>query len=304
MSQEGSSFSAPLSEQSNEDHNVSVQSKCLKSVKSSKMRSKEYRERKKEYVTILEEKNKELAKENTMLKAEIAHLKKISLDFNSEAKESNDPKLKMRIHENYTYHQMGRMLKEDPEQIRFSQLIMANEDVCEWNEDRIQIIKNSFNDIFEFLISKDNKCCVAANKSIKFCEYLKRMSKKRAYKSKLKEANELHPREVLLDANLSESFLENLKKYGSDRIHDLKMLGKVVKKLVACRNEILNFIEMRKKLYNESKMANAMGKEDFISMCEIVAKLENTKYVSPHFLWDIPVRDPKSNEYKDCELSE
>lgn len=130
------------------------------------------------------------------------------------------------------------------------------------------------------------------------------MTKKRLYKGRIKEEEDVGPKEVVLDANLSETFLENLKSYGSDRFHDLKMLSKVVKKLVSCRNEILNFFENRKKLYNDTKMANSINKEDFLSMCEIVAKLENSKYISPHFLWDIPVRKSSSNKYKDFELSE
>jgi len=83
-----------------------------------------------------------------------------------------------------------------------------------------------------------------------------------------------------------------------------KLMGQQIKKLVKVRNQILTLVYDLKHKIEESECYDLYEKSDIFAVCDIVAQLKGSKYVQPHFLWDIPVRDPNSSVYDDCELSE
>ena len=62
-------------------------------------------------------------------------------------------------------------------------------------------------------------------------------------------------------------------------------------------------IETRK-IVEETKYDHVYTKNDYASLWEIVKRLDDTRFLKPHYLFDIPVRNKDSEDYNECELSE
>ncbi|CAI2375515.1 unnamed protein product [Moneuplotes crassus] len=269
-----------------------------------KLRSQEYRKRRKQYIQSLEHKNKLLSEENVLLKQEI-HILRSKISHTSEFSSAEaDSKTKVDISENFAFYQLSTMVKKDPNSVRFSQLAMAASDTSNWNPNRIQVIKDAFNDVINYIISKDSKCYVSAFKSMKPSEYLKKVNSKRSFKARYKELVDMSPREVLLNQKLSEPITTYFTKYGTEFFKNLKDCGKLVKKLITIRNEIISNSLKREQILINTNLIQHFTKDDYITMCELVGKLDGSKYLKPHYLWDIPSRDKNSEDYLSYCLSE
>ncbi|CAI2375566.1 unnamed protein product [Moneuplotes crassus] len=281
-----------------------------KDFKSNMVRSREYRKRRKEYITKLEQANKKLSDENIILKKENEELKKLVQKLPPPSHQENDIKSRIDKNEHFAYYKIPKMMSEDPDRVRLTQIAMACNDNSEWNPDRITIIKKAFRDIIHYLLSKDNKCFVAACKNSKMSQCIKKFGKKRTIKGKMKDVEGGESKELGCSANLgylpsfSDSLVEYLKANGTEYWKTTKANKNLVRKLITVRNEILQNILKKGKFFEESNISQALVKEDFASICELVGRLDGTKYLSPHYLWELPVRDPDSDEYNGYELSE
>lgn len=91
--------------------------------------------------SCLEETNKRLVKENKALQQEITMLKS-QLDSRSTTS-SIDQNLRKKfdINENFAYYQIPKLISEDEDQVRLTQICMAVADVGDSSPARITIIK-------------------------------------------------------------------------------------------------------------------------------------------------------------------
>ncbi|CAI2376059.1 unnamed protein product [Moneuplotes crassus] len=273
-------------------------------VKSNNLRAKEYRDRKKQYLTKLEETNKKLVQENMALKKEIWELKKEISSMKPTKLYQNESKAKIDHHENFAFVKLPKMFKENPDSVRFSQIEMALSDLSEWGPDRVNVVKKAFDDILTYMVSKDNKCFHAVYKKMNMSEYLNKLGRKRVIKNKYKELEEPGPEEIALDLNLSDDLMNYLKKNGHGFMQTTRTYKKLVKQLITIRNAIITAGQEKQKYHDQTKIYESHSKLDFIKVSDLVKKLDGSKFVSPHSLWDLPVRDPDSDIYKGCELSE
>eukprot|EP00343_Euplotes_focardii_P007131 CAMPEP_0205825366 /NCGR_PEP_ID=MMETSP0206-20130828/24946_1 /ASSEMBLY_ACC=CAM_ASM_000279 /TAXON_ID=36767 /ORGANISM="Euplotes focardii, Strain TN1" /LENGTH=196 /DNA_ID=CAMNT_0053124361 /DNA_START=300 /DNA_END=890 /DNA_ORIENTATION=+ len=196
------------------------------------------------------------------------------------------------------------MIKEDPNQVRFTQIDMAETKLSEWSPHRINVIKEAFKDIIDYCLTKENKGYIAAFKKMKYSEFLRRINKKNTLKSRLNELEEINPENVILNLKFSDGVIDYLNTSGGKNLKVLKNYGKIIRRLISIRNEIISSAYKLEELHDEGKLDLVYQKEDFVSMCELVQKLDGTKYADPHFIWNIPVRDKDTDIYNNCELSE
>ncbi|CAI2373549.1 unnamed protein product [Moneuplotes crassus] len=275
--------------------------------KPTKVRSQEYRDRKKQYVTKLEEINKKLIEENLYLKKENQELMAKLEGKGQTGPTKIDEKANMNRHEHFAYFKIPKMINDNPDSVRLTQISMAGKDISEWSPDRIQIIKKAFSDILNYMLAKDNKCFVAAFKNMKASQYIKKMKSKRTLKRKYKQLRKLeesHPEQIMLNMEYSESMMNYIEKSGPEYLRTCTVYKSLAKKLITIRNEILQAGIKREQYFEESGFIEALEKSDFSILSELIGRLDGTKYLSPHFLWDLPIRDPQSKEYNNCELSE
>ncbi|CAI2376326.1 unnamed protein product [Moneuplotes crassus] len=272
--------------------------------KPGKIRSQEYRSRKKRYLSKLEELNKELTEENLLLKSENAQLRKQISILQPSSSFSADEKSKVDNNENFAYFKIPKMINNNPDSVRLSQIEMAGNDVSEWSPDRVGIIKKAFNDILNYMLAKENKCFIAASKNMKMSDYIKRIKRKRAIKRKFKQLEDPNPEQMVLNMDLSNSMIEYIETYGSGFLQTSKIYKTLAKKLMTIRNEILQAGLKKEKFYEETNLLEARSKVDFKTVSDLIQRLDGTKYLSPHYLWDLPLRDPTSLDYSGCELSE
>ena len=79
---------------------------------------------------------------------------------------------------------------------------------------------------------------------------------------------------------------------------------KIFRNLVTIRNEIITQGFERKRVTEETQVDHVYTKEDYASLCELVKKVNETKFIKPHYLFNLPVRNKEEDIYKDCELSD
>ena len=115
---------------------IGVKRKKKAKTKDVKLRAQEYRKRKKEYLKILEDKNSQLQEENIYLKQENIKLKNL-LSKNSKLQEISDDKTIIEQNEEFAYYNMSKILKEDPDKLRFSQIEYCADIIGEWSPHRI-----------------------------------------------------------------------------------------------------------------------------------------------------------------------
>ena len=74
--------------------------------------------------------------------------------------------------------------------------------------------------------------------------------------------------------------------------------------MVAIRNEIISQGFETKRVTEETQVDHVYTKEDYASLCELVKKVNFTRFVKPHHLFDLPIRNKDEDLYKDFELSD
>jgi len=83
-----------------------------------------------------------------------------------------------------------------------------------------------------------------------------------------------------------------------------KSITLLVQKLIKLRNEILIASSQYRNIFQESASFNSYSKKDFSNILDLVDHFKDSKFVSPHYLYDLPKKDPTEELYKDNELSE
>ena len=127
--------------------------------KSSKIRSKEWRERKKKYISTLETKINQLTKEIETLKEENTDLKsKISnISGSPISKPQGKFENSLEEYEDFVYDKLPKMVKRNLNEVRFSTIECAVDHITDfryeiiehnYSDDRISLIKSLFKSKF------------------------------------------------------------------------------------------------------------------------------------------------------------
>lgn len=148
-----------------------------KETKSNKERAKLHRVRKKKYIEEMQEKVKDLETEVLSLKEENIRLNAIISEFEqgktSDSKVEEKPQ--MHHHESFAFFDLPKMLKKEPENVRFTMIDQAFDFIDDFNEERVNHIKNAFDIIINDTISNASKAMYACFKDLDIKEWGKKL---------------------------------------------------------------------------------------------------------------------------------
>ncbi|CAI2369869.1 unnamed protein product [Moneuplotes crassus] len=178
-------------------HNDPVKQRCQSKPKTPGERSREFRKRKKNYLTRLETKVKTLeheisclTQENTELQETITNMRaKLST---AEKKSSSTQPHKSTInkyshplheYEDFMDNQMKKIMIRDPSEIRYSTMLQMKNQSADYSDNRRNFLKQKFDDILQNIACINTKCFMAGSKNVNRAEFLRRnCTKKRREK--------------------------------------------------------------------------------------------------------------------------
>jgi len=248
-----------------------------------------------------------LETENLKLKCEIKDMKENHLgeqvikksNSNNQKVRGKRRKQQFKDHEEYVEGKLIKKLHQDPQEVRFSTIDQAFTNMSEM---RVEYIKQGFNDILQNISSTGTKCFRAMFKSTRMTEIIRRVKlKKRQAKYKDKNKN---PLEHFFDKKWSNNFEEFIISERLDIWKYFRIISTSAQKLIELRNQILNATKDYKKIFEDSKAYNLYTKQDIANMFEFKSFFEGSEYLTPHSLWDIPLKTHQNEYYNEAELSE
>ncbi|CAI2370395.1 unnamed protein product [Moneuplotes crassus] len=282
--------------------------------KPSKQRSKEHRERKKQYIQMLEDKVKNLERENLSLKQQLKQQKNKEEQAKEEDKSATSSKIagqsciykynsSLQEYEDYYFNTLGKKILLDPTQVRYSEIEQVAEEICDYGEKRREYLKNTFKDFLDNIMNPEMKTIAAACKNLSLSEAKRRSKPKKRAKKFLNKLKPSYPTDFLFSDSftLTESdFFENS---GKKFLSYFKAMKQLIKKLIETRNQIFN-LQTESKEFIESPEVMAYTKEDISNIFKLHSELKDTKMLTPHHLWDIPIKKHDRELYEKGELTE
>ncbi|CAI2375446.1 unnamed protein product [Moneuplotes crassus] len=286
---------------------------------SNKERSKAFRKRKKKYledkikqVDSLKKEVESLQKENSELKIKIQHLKAHtfkSIESDTAPDHKCDHKRKiptsLQEQENYLYNTVSKKLKNNPDEVRFSTLEQAYEPVYDWSEQRARLIKKLFQDILDNILGLQSKCFHSAVKEFPLYRFMKKQRKKKRQKKYFDKSKEPQiPQDLDMKIHYSDKFLEMVNENSKPFNTYVKEVRKVAQTLIIQRNKLLNLYQYFKEAMDKTQFLSWYTKADYSNTFKLVNYLQDTKFVQPHFLYDIPKKTHSNSKYEGGELTE
>ena len=126
--------------------------------KTNRLRAKEHRQRKKQYIEDLESRVKELETLNLALTLENKNLKEMVKSLNDvKIIPEEDKRSLLKKKETFTFNEMPDIFKNDPDKVRFTMIEESMEQISGFSDERLDIIKDSFRDILDNIGSPDTK---------------------------------------------------------------------------------------------------------------------------------------------------
>jgi len=126
--------------------------------KTNRLRAKEHRQRKKQYIEDLESRVKELETLNLALTLENKNLKEMVKSLNDvKIIPEEDKRSLLKKKETFTFNEMPDIFKNDPDKVRFTMIEESMEQISGFSDERLDIIKDSFRDILDNVGSPDTK---------------------------------------------------------------------------------------------------------------------------------------------------
>lgn len=126
--------------------------------KTNRLRAKEHRQRKKQYIEDLESRVKELETLNLALTLENKNLKEMVKSLNDvKIIPEEDKRSQLKKRETFTFNEMPDIFKNDPDKVRFTMIEESMEQISGFSDERLDIIKDSFRDILDNVGSPDTK---------------------------------------------------------------------------------------------------------------------------------------------------
>ncbi|CAI2372863.1 unnamed protein product [Moneuplotes crassus] len=278
--------------------------------KSNKLRSKECRERKRRYITILEDKIRNLMKENELLKHKnfiLSQSKENSVKTDiTQTSTTQNAQMSFEHplfeYEHFLYEKLYPGVRENPDEIRFSTLEQTSEHTADYSNERIDFIKKAFRDIISNVASLQTKTLQSCHKNMHVSEWIKKCKAKRNQKYTYKTATT--PEDIFLEHRFSEGVQNFLEKDGRSLATCRRKIQRIVQKLIEARNQLFNIYNEMKKIYEKSTSFAQYKKSDISQTSELIEKLQNQNFLTPHFLWSIPKKTHDEDVYRDGELTE
>ncbi|CAI2376552.1 unnamed protein product [Moneuplotes crassus] len=287
--------------------------------KTNSERSREFRKRKKAFVQdkikqveALEEEVKELRKENSEMKEMIRMLEGRKVGGGSKGVSGHAGNIQKRTfdntlqeYEDYFYNSLSKKLQSNPDEVRFSMIEQTFEHVYDWSDDRISFIKKCFKDILDNMLSLETKCYQTCLKNFPLSSFVKNQRNKRRHKKYFqKSTDNLTPKEISTNIQLRDEVIDFVDK-NSKYFHNwMKQARKIAKELIILRNNLLNSYQSQKKVFESSGYSNWFKKSDLINTLKLVDQLKNTKFLTPHYLYNIPPKTHSNPKYEEGELTE
>ncbi|CAI2374603.1 unnamed protein product [Moneuplotes crassus] len=292
---------------------VSSKDAKTKKPKSNKERARAHRARKKEYITVLEQKTAKLEAEVSQLKAENDQLKQENDNLKDTKKpkdniiipelDSNPFEHALQEYEDYFYKHVCAKIKKEPGEVRFTMLDNVIMRVSDWSDLRVDYIKRAFSKIIENVVSNLGKSLHISYKKLSVSNWLrKNKAKKRHFKyfdKKVESATDIY-----LEYKFSDNHSNFMEEKGNMLLKEYKKIQKIVHKLVQLRNKLLNTYKEIEKIASNTELHMSFEKEDITSKCEICERLNGISFLKPHRVWDIPFKTHNNERYEDAELSE
>ena len=126
--------------------------------KTNRLRAKEHRQRKKQYIEDLESRVKELETLNLALTLENKNLKEMVKSLNDvKIIPEEDKRSLLKKKETFTFNEMPDIFKNDPDKVRFTMIEESMEQISGFSDERLDFIKDSFRDILDNVGSPDTK---------------------------------------------------------------------------------------------------------------------------------------------------
>ncbi|CAI2370644.1 unnamed protein product [Moneuplotes crassus] len=283
--------------------------------KNSKTRSREHRERKKAYISKLEQRIENLEQENGDLKEQIKVLKSLPLPPASVSSVSYITKGIKKFenplfeHEDFMYNKMSHILIKNPEQARYSQLEQGWDHITDYSDERINYIKDLFKKILDNMVNLESKCTIACLKNNKPSEILRKArtpNKRDKYSAKSTQGDlkSIDIGDIFYKGPFSQGFINFLTKDGKKLLPIYKTISKLAKKLTCLRNELLNAYCDFKTIYEESKDHLNYNKQDIANLYKALQKIQEMKLLTNERVYGIPVKKHKRKKYSEGEMTE
>ncbi|CAI2369960.1 unnamed protein product [Moneuplotes crassus] len=286
----------------------------MKQTKSSKQRAKEHRERKKQYIQILEDKVKNLEKENLSLKQQLKQQKNKEEQTKEEDKNATSSKIagqsciykynsSLQEYEDYYFNTLAKKILLDPTQVRYSEIEQAAEKICDYGDKRREYLKNTFKDFLDNIMNPEMKTIAAACKNLSLSEAKRRSKLKKRTRKYLKKLDAPNPTDFLFSGSFRPKVSDFFENSGKKILRYFKSMKQLINKLVEIRNQIFN-LQTESKEFLESPEIMTYTKEDASSIFKLYFELKDTKMITSHHLWDIPIKEHSEEKYEEGELTE
>ncbi|CAI2370501.1 unnamed protein product [Moneuplotes crassus] len=279
----------------------------MKRKKSLKQRSKEHRERKKQYIQMLEDKVKNLERENLGLKQQLKQTKEKDKRVTSQklAGQSCIYKYNSSLQEceDYYFNTLGKKILLDPTQVRYSELEQAGEQIYDYSEKRRKYLKNTFKEFLDNIMNTEMKTIAAACKNLSPSEAKRRSKPKKRAKKYLNKLDPSYPTDFLFSDSFSLTASDFFESSGKKMLSYFKTMKQLIKKLVEVRNQIFN-VQSKSKEFIESQEVMTYTKEDVSNIFKLYFELKDSKLSTSHHLWDIPIKTHSKELYEEGELTD
>lgn len=202
------------------------------------------------------------------------------------------------------FNHLLKKMKEDSEKVSLPHLIQSYTSASLIGEVRIQFIKKNFKKLIDNIFCPETKAFIALMKTMPMNKFYRRNNCKANIKMKKESMQTFDPTSFSKDYVFSDEFIEMSKTYQKESTALTKSLMKSVKMIISIRNKILTSIYDFQNMTESSGYYTKLKKKDILNVMEFVHKMSQTKYTTPHFLYDLKARDPSSDIYEDNYLSE
>ena len=277
--------------------------------KANKDRAKEHRERKKLYINSLEEQVIQLKAQIVKLEEENKELKGRNNIHSSLSIGTNIDSLLQRLEYESQYAQevLPNMIKDNPDQVRFSMIEQTNDTMGSYGSYRIQLIKDWFKLIIENIIDDRMKAVIAWINNLplsKFCNMMKPSKSGKDKNKRFKISEETEIIRLAGDIQFSEEMSEEWVNGSKFFKKEISKLSDMMNGLVKMRNNILNHLRFLQDYWNRNEEGSKYTKSDFISISTFANRFKNTKYTNLFNLWNIPRKSDSSWVYIDNEMTD
>ncbi|CAI2374395.1 unnamed protein product [Moneuplotes crassus] len=255
---------------------------------------------------MLQKKVWDITQENIKLRGEIEELKIKATANCSDTSDTQNKSAKgerqqhpLKDFEDYIYNKLAFKMRVNPDEVRFSTLEHACDNTNDYCSTRLSYFKSTFKDLIESILCKESKVFLKILSSFKMSEIIRRLNTKKRYKKEEDKATEKY-----FNYEWSEAFVSFMSKEGKNLAKAYKSVAHGVRNLVKARNQILNSINNLKSIFDRPEGYLFYSKSDVGNIFTCIEDFSSQNLLTPHNLYNLPVKSPGGSAYNEAELSE